>query len=142
MKGPFDRMGWCAMRDPSVRRTPRVRLVLLLFTLFFTANCLDVWATLAAIADGATELNPVMAAALALGPAVFVSAKLLLAGSGGIFLAAIAVATRAFGRAVSARENRAAWYGLCALTAVYVLLAGFHVASAIYGPLIVIDVPA
>jgi len=52
----------------------------------FFFHCLDAMFTLAHLARGGRELNPLMDALIQVGPSVFVSAKLAIAGIGLLFL--------------------------------------------------------
>ncbi len=109
---------------------PRVRLIALLYLLLLVSNAFDAHATLDAVRAGAVELNPVMAYALSFGPAVFIGAKMLLAGGLGLFLA------------VMARRRRIAWYGLVGLSAVYGAVLAWQVALALCGSHVMIVLPS
>lgn len=109
---------------------PRVRLVVLLYALLIVSNAFDAHATLDAVRAGAVELNPLMAYALSQGAAVFIGAKMLLAGGLGLALAALA------------RRRRLAWYGLVAVSAIYGAVLIWQVALALCGSHAMIALPS
>ena len=109
---------------------PRVRLIFLVFLLMLVANAFDAWATIGIVAQGATELNPIMRWALKHGPVAFIAMKTCLIGSLTLFLA------------VASRTHRLAWRGLYVLTALYMLIFVWHVLLVIYGESLTIDIPS
>ncbi len=102
---------------------PRVRTVLALLAFFLFACLFDAWSTLIVTGgepDG--EMNPLMRAALAIGPTYFFVLKMTLDLGCGVLLAALA------------RRRRFAWIGFCTL-------AGIHAALFLFQATLIISVP-
>jgi hypothetical protein len=108
----------------STRRWVPPRLPLIILSLLVIGlNAFDGYATLRACRTmGAVELNPVMAALLAIGPGAFIAAKTLWVAAAILFLAWCLHHPR-----VRDRMRKVGWGGLIALCAVYTLLCGWHV---------------
>ncbi|HTM68658.1 MAG TPA: DUF5658 family protein [Candidatus Binatia bacterium] len=111
-------------------RAPRVRLIVLLYALLVVFNAFDARSTLDAVARGAVEINPVMAALLAHGPWAFLLAKMGLACGFGLVLA------------FWSRRHRLAWYGLLAVTAIYGSVFIWQVALVFFGEQLSIVLPS
>lgn len=98
-------------------------MIVLVYALLLATNMFDAWATINVVCEGSgVELNPIMAAALAHGPAAFFATKMVLVVCLAGFLA------------VASARHRLAWGGLRALAVVYLLLLGWHVSIVIFGP--------
>lgn len=114
-------------KDVSLWTPPRPRLVVLVYLLIVGFNAFDAFATLAALDKGADELNPLMRAALELGPAAFIAVKMALIG----FLCAL-LALVTMWRTRQVRERKFAWTSLRLLTAVYGLVFVWHIGIVVY----------
>lgn len=103
-------------RPPSDSRSrPRVPLICLTVAYLIVTNLFDAWATLTLIERGAEESNPLMHAALLMGPERFLLIKMSL-----VMLSAMLLG-------LYARRVRWVWYSLVALAVAFSLLLTFHV---------------
>src|SRR5260221_10741591 len=104
------------MRDIAVRppgwTPPRVRLILLIFTLVLVLNAFDICATLVIVGIVGTseEMNPLMRWSLEHGPATFVAVKT------GLVVGLTSLLT------LLSSRRRLAWYGLCGIAIVCAVL--------------------
>jgi len=116
---------------PDVRwRAPRVRLIVLLYVLLVVFNAFDAHSTIDAVANGAVELNPVMAALLAHGAWVFLVVKMGMICGFGLMLA------------LYSRRKRLAWYGLLGVTTVYGIVFAWQVALVFFAEHLSIVLPS
>jgi hypothetical protein len=105
------------MRNASVHTPwtpPRPRTIVIILLLLLVASVFDALATLKIISRGADEWNPLMSFALSIGPWYFFLVKMAFTVIGSLILA------------YYARVRRWAWWGLCAVSAVYFLLVLLH----------------
>ena len=104
---------------PKPVRTPWTppggRVLILVFTLVVLLNVFDAISTLEIIRRGGEEANPIARPMVPYGDAAFFFWKMGLASACAAALAVIA------------RKRRFAWLALQAVTALYAVLAAFHV---------------